>query len=93
MAELVFDLIIYHHELMFGPKMEYVGLHVMIIEGLDVDRLCFWDISNILKVYLGYKYKDLLILYYKYDEDNNENMHGLTKDQDIKMIKGLANGR
>jgi hypothetical protein len=44
-------------------------------------------------VYLGYKYKNLPILYYKYDEDNNKNIHGLNKDQDIiRMIKELTNG-
>jgi hypothetical protein len=33
-------------------------------------------------------------LYYKYDGENNGNIHGHTKDQDIiKMIKELGNGR
>jgi hypothetical protein len=47
--------------------MEYVEGDVMTIEGLDADRLCFWDITNALEAYLGYNYNDIPMLYYKYD--------------------------
>jgi hypothetical protein len=59
-----------------------------------VERLCFWDITNILEAYLEYKYDDIPTLYYKYDEESNESIHGLTKDQHIvDMIKELSSGR
>jgi hypothetical protein len=37
MADPIFDLFIYHHGSLFGPRMEYVGGDVMIVEGVDVD--------------------------------------------------------
>jgi hypothetical protein len=33
--------------------MEYVGGEVLIVKGLNVDLLCFWDITSILELYLG----------------------------------------
>jgi hypothetical protein len=56
---------------------------VFTVECLDLDRLCFWDITNILELYLRYNYKDLPCLSYTFDNQSNEEIHGLTKDKDI----------
>jgi len=77
------DLIIYHHGSLSSPQMKYIGGDVITIESLDVDLLCFWDITNILELYLMVQVQGSSILYYRYDDDSNERIHGLTKDQDI----------
>lgn len=37
--------------------------------------LPFGDITNILEDYLGYGYNDILEMYYKYDDQSNEDIH------------------
>jgi len=62
----------------------------MTIDGLDANRMYFWDLTNVLK---DYNYNDIPTLYYKYNEESNEDIHGLTIDQEfLNMIKGLKNG-
>jgi hypothetical protein len=59
MVNSIFDLIIHHHEPLFGPRIKYVGGDVLTIEGLDADRICFWDLANVIELYFGYKYHDI----------------------------------
>lgn len=66
---------------------------MITVQGLDADHLCFWYITNIFELYLGYKYNNRLILYYKLDEETNEYINELTKDKDIiQMLKRVENG-
>jgi hypothetical protein len=45
-----------------------------------------------IRLYLGYKYNNLLILYYNLDEETNEDINELTKDKDIiQMLKRVEN--
>jgi len=91
MADPIFDFLIYHHGSLTGPRMMYVGGDIMTIEGLDADQFCFWDLTNMLELYLGYTYNDIPTLYYKYDEESNEEIHGLTKDPDfMNMLREVA---
>jgi hypothetical protein len=90
---IFFDLIIYHQRSLSGPRMKYVGGDVKTVEGQNVDRMCFWDLTNVLELYLGYKYQDIPRLYYKYYEESNDEIYGLNKDQEfLTMIRGLING-
>jgi hypothetical protein len=58
--------------------MAYVGGGIITIEGLDANRFCFWDLTNIVELYLWYKY--------------NEEIYGLTKDPDfMTMLGGIIN--
>jgi hypothetical protein len=41
---------------------------------------------------LGYGYNDILEMYYKYDDQSNEDIHGLNSNQDFEnMIRGIIN--
>jgi len=94
MADPLFDLVIYHHGSLSGPRMAYVGGDIMTIERVDANRWCFWDLTNILEIYLGYRYNDIPTMYYMYDEDVNEDKHGLTNNNDfMTMLRGLIHGR
>jgi hypothetical protein len=65
----------------------------MEIDGLDADKLCFWDLTNVLEDYLEYDYSDISVMYYKYDDQSNEDIHDLTTDQDfLTMIRGIIVG-
>jgi len=87
------DLIIYHHGSLSSPQMKYIGGDVITIESLDVDLLCFWDITNILELYLLYKYKDLLFCIISMTMIVMNVYMDLPKTKTSKMIKKLANGR
>jgi hypothetical protein len=66
----------------------------MEIQQLDVDKFINWDITNVLEEYLGYRYNDIPAMYYKYDDQSNEDIHGLNSNKDFKnMINGIINGR
>jgi hypothetical protein len=96
MAASIVDLFIHHHGSFSEPDLEYVGGDVMVVEGLDACSLCFGDIDTILEVYLEYNYHDIprLRLYYKYDDESNDYIRGLTKDKDImNMFKEVASGK
>jgi hypothetical protein len=52
----------------------------------------FWDLTNILESYMGYKYNEIPAMYYKYDDESNENINSLNSYQDLlKMINGIIN--
>jgi hypothetical protein len=74
--------------------MEYIGGDIMEIQRLDANKFAKWDITNILEDYLGYRYNDLLQMYYKYDDQSNEDIHSLNSNKDFEnMINGIINGR
>lgn len=89
----IFDLIIYHHGSLSGPRMEYIGGDTMELDALDADRMCFWDLTNILEDKLGYNYHDIPMIHFKYDDQSNVEIHGLTTNQDfMTKILGIING-
>jgi hypothetical protein len=70
--------------------MEYIGGDRMEVNSLDADKFCYWDLTNILESYLGYKYNEIPALYYKYDDESNEDIYSLNSNQDfLKMINGF----
>lgn len=65
----------------------------MEIQQLDADKFANWDTTNILEGYLGYRYNDILAMYYKYDDQSNEDIHGLNSKKDYEnMIIRIING-
>jgi hypothetical protein len=91
--DIMFDLIIYHHGSLFGHRMEYIGGDIMEIQQLDADKFASWDITNVLEGYLGYRYNDIPTMYYKYDNQSNEDIHGLNSNKDYEnMVTGIING-
>jgi hypothetical protein len=82
----IFDLVICHHRSLSGHRMEYIGEDRMEVNRLDADKFCFWDLTNILESY----YNEIPAMYYKYDNESNENINSLNSDQDfLKMINGI----
>jgi hypothetical protein len=91
--DTMFDLIIYHHGSLSEHRMEYIGGDIMEIQQLDADKFASWDITNVLEGYLGYRYNDIPAMYYKYDNQSNEDIHGLNSNKDYEnMIIGIING-
>ena len=82
-----------HHGSYSEPDLEYVGGDVMPVEGFDANTLCFGDIATIFEVYLEYNCHDIprLRLYYKYDDESNDYILGLTNEKnmlkDLKKVK------
>jgi hypothetical protein len=65
----------------------------MEIQQLDADKFSNWDITNVLEGYLGYWYNDIPAMYYKYDDQSNEDIHGLNSKKDYEnMIIEIING-
>jgi hypothetical protein len=86
----IFDLVICYHGSLFGHRMEYIGGDCMEVNSLNADEFCYWDLTNILESYLGYRYNEILALYYKYDDESNEDINSLNSNQDfLKMINGI----
>jgi len=86
----IFDLVICHHGSLFGHRMKYIGGDRMEVNRLDADKFCFWDVTNIQESYMGYRYNEIPAMYYKYDDESNENINSLNSDQDfLKMINGI----
>jgi hypothetical protein len=74
--------------------MEYIGGDTMEIQHLDADKFASWDITNVLEEYLEYRYNDIPAMYYKYNDQSNEDLHGLNSNKDFEnMINGIINGR
>jgi hypothetical protein len=70
--------------------MEYIGGDRMEVNRLDADKFCFWDLTNILESYMGYRYHEIPAMYYKYGDESNENINSLNSNQDfLKMINGI----
>jgi hypothetical protein len=89
----MFDLIIHHHGSLSKHRLEYIGGDIMEIQQLDAGKFASWDITNILEGYLGYRYNDIPAMYYKYDDQSNEDIHGLNLNRDYEnMITGIING-
>lgn len=63
--------------------MAYVGGGVLPLRRVDVDLMCFMDICNIFEDELGYKDKGRMS--YKFDDNSDEYIHGLTTDQRIMI--------
>jgi hypothetical protein len=62
----------------------------MKVNRLDADKFCFWDLTNILESYMGYRYNEIPAMYYKFDDESNENINSLNSNQDfLKMINGI----
>jgi hypothetical protein len=73
--------------------MEYIGGDIMKIQQLDADKFASWDITNVLEGYLGYRYNNILAMYYKYDNQSNQDIHGLNSNKDYEnMIIEIING-
>jgi hypothetical protein len=90
MAPMV-DIFIYHGGPMFGPHMAYVGGGVLPLRHVDVDRVCFMNICNIVED--ESRYKDKGRIHYKFDDDSNEYIHGLNMNHDmIKMLNEFLEG-
>jgi hypothetical protein len=90
----VFDLTIYHHGSLSEHGMEYIRGDIMEIQQLDANNFASWDITNVLEEYLGYRYNDIQAMYYKNDDQSNEDIHGLNSNKDFEnMINGIINGR
>jgi len=86
----IFDLVICHHGSLSGHRMEYIGGDCMEVNRLDADKFCFWDLTNILESYMGYRYNEIPAMYYKYDDESNEDINSFNSDQDfLKMINGI----
>jgi hypothetical protein len=89
----MFDLIIHHHGSLSGHRLEYIGGDIMEIQQLDADKFANWDITNVLEGYLGYRYNDIPAMYYKYDNQSNEDIHSLNSNRDYEnMITVIING-
>jgi hypothetical protein len=89
----MFDLIIHHHGSLSEHRLEYIGGDIMKIQQLDANKFASWDITNVLEGYLGYRYNDISAMYYKYDNQSNEDIHGLNSNIDYEnMITGIING-
>jgi hypothetical protein len=89
-----FYLIIYHHGSLSGHRMTYIGGDIFTVPDLDADRFNIWHLNTVLDTYLDYLYNNYSNLFYKYDEESNEQIHGLLSDNDFKTIlKGLLNGK
>jgi hypothetical protein len=72
--------------------MAYLGADIMTISGIDTSQFNFGDLTNILECYLEYEYNNISKMYYKFDDETNEQIHGLTKDGDfVTLKKGLLN--
>jgi hypothetical protein len=88
--DAIFDLVICHHGSLSGHRMEYIGGDRMEVNRLDADKFCFWDLTNILESYMGYRYHEIPAMYYKYGDESNENINSLNSNQDfLKMINGI----
>jgi hypothetical protein len=66
----------------------------MEVNSLNADKFCYWDLTNILEYilesYLVYRYNEIPALYYKYDDERNEDINSLNSNQDfLKMINGI----
>jgi hypothetical protein len=84
MTSPVVDLLIYHGGSMSLQNFEYVGGDVLDLPSIDADRLCFMDLANIIEDELGYP--DNGSMYYKFDDDGYEGIHGLTSDKSINLM-------
>lgn len=74
--------------------MAYVGGDIFTVPDLDADRFNIWHLKSVLETYLDYPYNNFPNLFYKYDEESNEQIHGLLSDNDFKtMLKGLLSGK
>jgi hypothetical protein len=73
--------------------MKYIGGDIMEIQQLDANKFASWDITNVLEGYLGYRYNDIPAMYYKYDDQSNEDIHSLNSNKDYEnMITGIIKG-
>jgi len=90
MSDLTFKLLVYHHGSLSGHMMTYLGGDILTIAGIDTSQFNFGDLTNILECYLEYEYNNISKMYYKFDDETNEQIHGLTKDDDfVTLKKGL----
>jgi hypothetical protein len=89
------QFLIYHQGSLTGHRMAYVGGDIFFtVPDLDADRFNIWHLNSVLETYLDYPYNNFPNLFYKYDEESNEQIHGLLPDNDFKtMLKGLLNGK
>lgn len=72
--------------------MAYVGGDILTIAGVDAYWFNFCNMTNILKCYLDYGYNKIPNMYYKFDDESNEQIHDLTTNRDfVTLLKGLLN--
>jgi hypothetical protein len=81
------SLLVYHHGSLSGHRMTYLGRDILAIVGIDTSQFNFEDLTNILECYLEYEYNNIPKMYYKFDDDTNEQIHGFTKDCDFITLK------
>jgi hypothetical protein len=95
MSDPTFDLLLYHNGSLSGHRMAYIGGDILTIAGIDASQFKFGDLTNILECYLQYEYSNIPKMYYKFDDETNEQIHGLTKDGDFATLKEglLSSGR
>jgi hypothetical protein len=87
MSDPTFDLLVYNNESLSGHRMAYIGGDILTIASIDTFQFKFRDLTNILECYLGYEYNNMSKMYYKFDGETNEQIHGLTKDGDFVTLK------
>jgi len=92
MSDPTFELLVYHYGSLSGHRMAYLDGDILTIAGIDTSQFNFGDLTNILECYLEYEYNNIPKMYYKFDDETNEQIHDLTKDGDfITLKKGLLN--
>lgn len=92
LSDPTFDLLVYHNGSLSGHRMAYIGGDILTIAGIDASQFKFGDLTNILECYLQYEYSNIPKMYYKFDDETNEQIYGLTKDGDFVTLKeGLLN--
>jgi hypothetical protein len=92
MSDPTFDLLVYHNGSLSGHRMTYIGGDILTIADINTSQFKFGDLTNILECYLEYEYNNMPKMYYKFDGETNEQIHGLTKDGDFVTLKeGLLN--
>jgi hypothetical protein len=87
MSDPTFDLLVYHNGSLSGHRMAYIGGDILTIAGIDASQFKFGDLTNILECFLQYEYSNIPKMYYKFDDETNEQIHGLTKDGDFVTLK------
>jgi len=92
MSDPTFELLVCHYASLSIHRMTYLGGDILTIADIDTSQFKFGDLTNILECYLEYEYNNIPKMYYKFDDETNEQIHGLTKDGDfVTLEKGLLN--
>jgi hypothetical protein len=87
MSDPTFELLVYHHGSLSGHRMTYLGRYILTIAGIDTSQFKFGDLTNILECYLEYEYNNMPKMNYKFDDETNKQIHGLTENGDFVTLK------